>query len=1184
MFFVEKHLFKLFLAFTLIFFGLTIAVAQNKAPDSIAHVKRISGFIENAGQIKDQHNQLNKLVKYLLPLSGGMNVQLRENGFSYDTYIITRTTKNTSKFKTKSKTDTLNSPVLKFNRIDVNLLGANQAPKIIPAYPSVDYINYINTTAKKTFAVHNYQQITYQDIYPNIDLICRVTTEHQQTKFEYYFVIRPHGDVNQIKLQYKGVVKTQIINKNIEVSLPTGKLMERMPSSYVSSKHKTDVDQLPDEKNIKVKYKKLAADIYGFQTVPYDCSQTLIIDPTPDLLWGTYYGGSDVDIGYSIAKDAAGNLFVAGGTDSGNGIATTGSYQSTMLGYSDGFIAKFTAGGSLLWTTYYGGSNYDNINSIAVDKNNNIIVGGNTFSPDNIATPGSYQTTKNGQTWGTSAFIAKFSNNGEIIWGTYFGGEGVEAGYSIAIDNNNNILLTGSTTSYTGIATSGAFQTQYTGDGNMQIPDAYVAKFDNDGHRLWSTYFGGLAQDSGYGIIADKQNNVIITGVTYSTSGVATSNAQQTSIGSVAPAGGDGFIAKFNGTGNLLWATYCGGNGGDFGWCLGINSYNEIIIGGATASTNNIATAGTQQTTTSTNPYQDGFILKYDANGKKLWGTYYGGESSDFIYGLAIDATDNIWITGATGSDNMATQGTYQPNKASGESTAFIAKFNTSGLRIWGSYYGTGGYNDGQGNGIVITGQGEAVITGETLATDNIATCAATQKQFAGNGDIFVAKFSETASSTQPLVTITQDIDNPVCKGTLVTFTANPVNGGTSPTYQWKVNGNNVGINSSTYSSNSLKNDDAVSCTLTSNLTCITNPTAISNILTINVISPVSPSVSISSSANTICSGTLVTFTANADNAGRTPIYQWKLNNVIVGTNISTYSNANLANGDIVTCTLTSSSSCAIRPSVDSNPITMIVNAIAVPSITIGTADNGTCEGSPVKFTAIPANGGSNPVYQWQVNNYNVGDNSLSYETSNLKNGDVVSCLLTASVTNCKISAVSSNMVNMVMYPLPVITITAQNTSILKGNSTLLNATVSGNVQSYQWSPSDGLDNSTIANPKASPLSTTNYSLLVTSINGCQALSSIKITVLTDIKIYNTFSPNGDGINDMWEIPGLKNYPDCTVDVYNRYGLKIFHSEGYSHPWKGTYNNNPVPFGVYYYIVNLHNGKQPYSGNVTIIR
>jgi gliding motility-associated-like protein len=1182
MFIVEKQLLKLLPAFFLLFFGLNLAYAQD--PALIAQVKPLSGFMENIGQLKDQHNEVNKLVKYLLPLAGGMNVQLRANGFSYDTYTITRTAKNTARSNKQNKNADLHSPVLKFNRVDVDLLGAKPAPKIIATYPSVGHTNYINTAAKKTLVVNSYRQVTYQDIYSNIDLVCRVNTENQHAKFEYYFLVRPHGDVSQIKLRYKGALKTQIIEKNIVLNLPAGKLMEHMPASYLGSKDKTDVDHLPGEKNIKVRYSKLAADLYGFQTGPYDRSQTLVIDPTPDLLWGTYYGGNLVDIGYSIAKDAAGNIFVGGGTDSGTGIATAGTYQSTMLGYSDGFIAKFTPGGSLLWTTYYGGSNYDQVNSIAVDKNNDIIVGGSTFSPDHIATPGSYQTTKTSPTWGTSAFIAKFSNNGEIIWGSYFGGEGVESGNAIAIDNNNNILLTGSTTSYTGVASPGAYQTQFTGDGGMQISDAYVAKFDDNGNRLWSTYFGGHAQDSGYGIIADKQNHVIITGLTYSPSGIATSNAQQTTIGSVDPAGGDGFIAKFNDSGKLSWTTYCGGSGGDFGWCLGINSNNEIIMVGATASTNNIATPGTQQTTTANNPYQDGFIVKYDASGKKLWGTYYGGESSDYIYGLTVDATDNIWITGATGSDNMATPGTYQPTKAPGESTAFIAKFNNSGLRIWGSYYGTGGYNAGQGNGIVITGPGEAVITGETQAANKIASCSATQKQFAGNGDIFVAKFSETVLSTQPSVTITQAIDIPVCAGTLVSLTASPVNGGTAPSYQWQVNGKDVGTNSSTYSSNSFNNDDAVTCILTSNSPCITTHTATSNTLTLNVTSPVIPTVSITSSANTICTGTLVTFTANADNGGNTPAYQWKLNGINVGANAATYSNANLVNSDIVTCTLTSSASCVTTPSAGSNPVTMTVNAIAAPSITISTTGNGVCEGAPVKFTATPANAGGNPVYQWQVNNTNVGDNSSSYETSNLKNGDVVSCLLTAPVSSCNLSAVSSNRVAMDMYPLPAITITAQSGSILKGNSTQLTATVPGNVQSYQWAPAEGLDNSTIANPKASPLVTTTYMLLVTSVNGCQASSGIKITVLTDIKIYNTFSPNGDGINDLWEIPGLSDYLDCTVDIYNRYGSKIFHSVGYSQPWNGTYNNSHVPAGVYYYFVNLHTGKQPYSGNVTVIR
>jgi hypothetical protein len=155
-----------------------------------------------------------------------------------------------------------------------------------------------------------------------------------------------------------------------------------------------------------------------------------------------------------------------------------------------------------------------------------------------------------------------------------------------------------------------------------------------------------------------------------------------------------------------------------------------------------------------------------------------------------------------------------------------------------------------------------------------------------------------TATVT-PSVTISANPGNTICTGTNVTFTASPTNGGT-PSYQWKLNGNNVGTNSNTYSNNALANGDVVSVVMTSSLACASPATATSTGITMTITATVTPSVTISANpGNTICIGTNVTFTATPTNGG-TPSYQWKLNSNNVGTNSNTYSNSALANGDVV--------------------------------------------------------------------------------------------------------------------------------------------------------------------------------------------------------------------------------------------------------------------------------------------
>jgi uncharacterized protein (TIGR02145 family) len=171
---------------------------------------------------------------------------------------------------------------------------------------------------------------------------------------------------------------------------------------------------------------------------------------------------------------------------------------------------------------------------------------------------------------------------------------------------------------------------------------------------------------------------------------------------------------------------------------------------------------------------------------------------------------------------------------------------------------------------------------------------------------------------------------NPVCAGNSVTFTATPTNGGSSPSYQWKVNGSNAGTNSDTYSYVPL-NNDVVTVELTSNATCATGSPASSApvTMTVNPLLPVS--VTVSPSANPVCTGTSVTFTATPSNGGSSPQYQWKVNGINAGTNLPTYSYTPL-NGDLVSCLLTSSEVCTLNNPALSNSISMAI--VSAPVVT----------------------------------------------------------------------------------------------------------------------------------------------------------------------------------------------------------------------------------------------------------
>ncbi len=156
---------------------------------------------------------------------------------------------------------------------------------------------------------------------------------------------------------------------------------------------------------------------------------------------------------------------------------------------------------------------------------------------------------------------------------------------------------------------------------------------------------------------------------------------------------------------------------------------------------------------------------------------------------------------------------------------------------------------------------------------------------------------------------------------------------------------------------------------------------------------------------------------------------------------------------------------------------------------------------------------------------------------------------------------------------------------VLKGSTVTLNPTVSESNVHYLWSPDVEINNDTLKDPTITgDVNNMVYTLTVTDSRGCVSSDTVLIKVTPLIKLTNTFTPNGDGINDYWEIDGLIAYVNATVDIFDRYGQQVFHSIGYPKPWDGTYNGKQVPAGVYYYIINTHFNGEVLSGYVTVLR
>jgi hypothetical protein len=719
---------KRIIKYSLILFLSTVSslhlAAQGKNILKNSQLSDLAGFVENKGQIQNQNHLPNPAVKFLLSCPG-FNIQLRQTGFSYDIYTDTYENRTTDFGEKFSEPDHFKR---NFHRVDVELVNSNQNAQILSYDASTAYFNYLNSQ-KEITGVHSFQKIVYKNIYPLIDLEFYSTLSpvmENPSGAEYDFIVHPGGDINTIKLAYTGADDINLVNGKITIKVAGGLFSEKVPHSYLKENNQL----------VNVTYISCGKNIFSFSLAENIKSNSdLIIDPFPCMDWATYYGAVGEDRPNDITIDASGNSFITGWTNGLSGLASSGAYQVSVQGFYDAFVAKLNSTGtSLLWGTYYGGDQDDYAYGITVDAADNVYLTGYTYSDTLIATSGAFDTI----CAGADVFIAKFNPTGtSLLWGTYYGGTGEDKAYSLAIDSSDNIYLVGSTTTHSGMGTPGAYQTFY-GGGNS---DMFIAKFDSTGtNRLWGTYFGAPAEDVGYAIALDGNNNVYLTG-RCSSGGLASAGSYQQIYG-----GGnfDALVAKFNSTGsNRIWGTYYGGTGQDEGFAISVDTTNNVYVTGRTSSTTTISTVGSWQQTYGGGNY-DAFVSKFSPSGSVLsWGSYLGGNSVDYGYDIQSDYDGSVYVVGLThGGTNLTTSNSFQPLFAGGTYDSFITKFYMAGASVaWSTFYGGNGTD--YSYALTLNSANDLYLTGITSSNANISTPGSYQTSLIGiPSDAFVAKFS----------------------------------------------------------------------------------------------------------------------------------------------------------------------------------------------------------------------------------------------------------------------------------------------------------------------------------------------------------------------------------------------------------------------------------------------------------
>ena len=541
-----------------------------------------------------------------------------------------------------------------------------------------------------------YRQVVYRELWPGIDMAFRLSGG----RLRYELVVRPGADPGAAQLAWAGGRRVTLTPGGaLRVDTAGEPLIDAAPRTF----------QRVGGRRVAVpsRYRLGGGGRFGFEVGSYDRRRPLVIDP--ELAWSTYLGGNGSDQAEAVALDAAGNVYVAGGTFSEDFPVTPGAADAQKTeGSSEGFVSKFTPDGSrLLWSTFMGGSHWDAVQALTVDPEGHAYAGGVSGSFDFPVTPGAFDSSGSDRGDG---FVVKLSEDGtRFEYATYLGSGDAEVS-GIAVDGQGNVVAVGDVCCFRGFPTTpGAFQRN-----NAGFDDAFAAKLNADGSALvWSTLLGGTGFDWARAVDLGPDGTPYVAGDTNTSNGtfpvhpgVLRHHAQPGEPRRLPHPPQRGRVRARVLRLHRLQQARCPQQrrGRPAGKCLrrwGCAGGRQGLPGHAGRIRHHPSS-------------DEGFVMKIRPGGASIaWGTYLGGLSyRDMVYDVAVDSQGSVYAVGMTNSyDFPVTSNAFQRTLANASVDGFVTKLDPTGSSVVGSTF-IGGEDDDLVAAVAIDRRGAAAIAG----------------------------------------------------------------------------------------------------------------------------------------------------------------------------------------------------------------------------------------------------------------------------------------------------------------------------------------------------------------------------------------------------------------------------------------------------------------------------------------